>query len=198
MVIDPGLFPKGPVRYRTWLAKLRTRKLIYLIMDSEWYLYNSSMIPNSQLLPYSEENADAKPPNVKLPDWFSDKLITDFFKYEEGSLKEHWIEKGLSVNETALEFYDVEIKPLLLSNIHQELVADYKMLVGNVFNFETIFRDNNWNYEMNDDFQNKHRDIIEKYSTVYNLNLIKWKSKLADLNTIIQSKKKINRFLTNL
>ncbi len=190
MVIDPGLFPKGPVRYRTWLAKLRTRKLIYLIMDSEWYLYNSSMIPNSQLLPYSEGDSDAKPPNIKLPDWFSNKLITDFFKYEEASLTENWIEKGLSVNETALVFYITEIKPLLHSSVNQDLVTDYKILTGNVFNFETVFRDHNWNYEMDDNFQKKHQDIIEKYRDVYAVNLNKWKFRLADLNTIIQLKKK--------
>ena len=190
MVIDPGLFPKGPVRYRTWLAKLRTRKLIYLIMDSDWYLFNSSMIPNSQLLPYSEKNLDTKPPNINLPDWFSNKLITDFFKYEEASLNENWIEKGLSVNETALAFYVNEIKPLLHSCVNQDLVTDYKILTGNVFNFETVFRDHNWNYEMDDNFQKKHQDIIGKYRDVYTINLNKWKSRLTDLNTIIQLNKK--------
>lgn len=186
MVIDPGLFPKSPVRYRTWLAKLRTRKLIYLIMDSDWYLFNSSMIPNSQLQAYS----NAVPPNVKLPDWFSDKLITDFFKYEDDSLEEHWIEKGLAVNETALAFYDAEIKPILHSKIHFDLVNDYKMLVGNVFNFETIFRDQNWNYEMNDDFQFRHQNIIRKYREIYSSNLHKWQVSLTSLNEIISTKQK--------
>ncbi len=189
MVIDPGLFPKSPVRYRTWLAKLKTRKLIYLIVDSEWYLYNSGMIPNSQLQPYLDELSNAVQPNVKLPDWFSDKLITDFFKYEEDSLQQHWIEKGLAVNETAMAFYDAEIKPILHSKQHQDLVADYKMLVGNVFNFETIFRDNNWNYEMNDDFQFRHQIIIAKYRQIYFLNLDKWQESLAVLNETIGNKK---------
>ena len=181
MVFDPGQFPKGPVRYRTWLAKLKTRKLIYLIMDSEWYLFNSSMIPNSQLLP----NPDAVEPNIKLPDWFSDKLITDFFKYEEDSLNEHWIEKGLAVNETTETFYNTEIKPLLHSHHHQNLVDDYKMLVGNVFNFETVFRDNNWNYEMDNDFQLKHQVIIAKYREIYFANLSKWQESLVVLNETI-------------
>jgi len=184
MVIDPGLFPKSPVRYRTWLAKLKTRKLIYLIMDSEWYLYNSSMIPNSQLSPDCNEFQ----PNVKLPDWFSDKLITDFFKYEEDSLEQHWIEKGLAINETALLFYESEIKPLLHSKIQHDLVEDYKMLAGNVFNFETIFRDNNWNYEMNDDFQLKYQEIINQYREIYHSNLRKWQESVAEL--LIASPKK--------
>ena len=181
MVIDPGLFPNGIVRYRTWLAKLKTKNLIYLIMDSVWYLYNSSMITNAQLQSDSNELLDSNQPNVKLPDWFSDKHITDFFKYEEDALEQHWIEKGLAVNETAMTFYDAEIKPILHSEAHQKLVTDYKMLVGDVFNFETIFRDNNWNYEMNNDFQIKHQDIIARYRAVYSLNLTKWQEAFSAL-----------------
>lgn len=188
MVIDPGLFPKSPVRYRTWLAKLKIRKLIFLIMDSEWYLFNSSVIPNSQIHPYSNEIIDSYQPNVKLPEWFSDKLITDFFKYEEVSFNEHWVEKGLAINETALDFYDSEIKPLLLSKQNLELTNDYKRLVGNVFNFETIFRDNNWNYEMDEAFQFKHQEIIAKYKEIYFFNLQKWQKSLIKLNEIINKK----------
>ncbi|PJJ09473.1 hypothetical protein CLU83_2832 [Flavobacterium sp. 1] len=183
MVIDLGLFPNGIVRYRTWLAKLNTKKLIYLIMDSEWYLYNSSMIPNAQLQSDSDQLSDSNQPNVKLPDWFSDKHITDFFKYEEDALEQHWIEKGLAVNETAMTFYDAEIKPILDSEQHQDLVTDYKMLAGNVFNFETIFRDNNWNYEMNNDFQMKHQYVIAKYREIYSSNLNKWLEKFSLVET---------------
>lgn len=187
MVIDPGLFSKGPVRYRTWLAKLNTRKLIYLIMDSDWYLYNSSMIPNSQLQYNVFNEAELLKPNIILPDWFSDKLITDFFKYEDEAFNQHWIEKGLAINETAIAFFNDEMKPLLQSKQHHEIVNDYKLLAGNVFNFETIFRDNNWNYEMNDDFQFKHQEIISKYREIYASNLKKWQD---DLESIFKSLKK--------
>lgn len=186
MVIDPGLFPKNIVRYRTWLAKLKIRKLLYLIMDSDWYLFNSSMIPNSQLSPDDNEFK----PNVKLPHWFSDKLITDFFKYEEDSLEQHWIEKGLAINETAIAFYDAEIKPILHCKLQLDLVNDYKMLAGNVFNFETIFRDNNWNYEMDDDFQYKHQKVIAKYREIYFSNLKKWQESMASLTETINKKRK--------
>ncbi|WP_310559856.1 protein-glutamine glutaminase family protein [Flavobacterium sp.] len=190
MVIDPGLFPKSIVRYRTWLAKLKTRKLIYLIMDSEWYLYNSSMIPNSQIQYNSNGYSNRIQPNVQLPDWFSDKLITDFFKYEEEALEQHWIEKGLAVNETAMAFYNAEIKPILHSKRDLDLLIDYKMLVGNVFNFETIFRDNNWNYEMDNNFQFKHQNIIAKYREIYFSNLDKWQESLASLHEIIRNNAK--------
>jgi hypothetical protein len=140
-------------------------------MDSEWYLYNSSMVPKAQL---QYDSSQPNQSNIQLPDWFSDKLITDFFKYEQEALEQHWIEKGLAVNETAVAFYDAEIKPILQSQEYQNLVADYKMLVGNVFNFETVFRDNNWNYEMNNDFQLKYQNIINQYRAVYESNLSKW------------------------
>ncbi|MEP7094422.1 MAG: protein-glutamine glutaminase family protein, partial [Flavobacterium sp.] len=182
MVIDPGLFPKSPVRYRTWLAKLKTRNIIYLIMDSEWYLYNSSMIPNSQFHSKSNELSDEDPPNIELPEWFSDKLVTDFFKYEEDALEQNWIQHGLAVNETAMAFYNAEIKPILNSKRHQDLVADYKMMVGNVFNFETVFRDRNSNDEMNVEFQTKHQDIIAQYREIYVSNFNKWKEAMELLN----------------
>jgi hypothetical protein len=181
MVVDPGLFPKGPVRYRTWLAKLKTRNIIYLIMDSEWYLYNSSMIPNSQFHSKSNPLSTEDPPNIDLPEWFSDKLVTDFFKYEEDALEQHWIEQGLAVNETAMAFYNAEIKPILNSNRHQDLVADYKMLVGNVFNFETVFRDSNYNDEMTVEFQMKHQGIIAKYREIYGANFNKWREGILRL-----------------
>jgi hypothetical protein len=189
MVIDPGLFPKNIVHYRTWLAKLKTRKLIYLIMDSEWYLYNSSMIPNSQIQYNSNEFSDPIKPNLQLPEWFSDKLITDFFKYEDDALQQHWIEKGLAVNDTAIAFYDTEIKPILHNKHQLELLFDYKMLVGNVFNFETIFRDNNWNYEMDNNFQFKHQSIISKYQEIYASNLHKWQELLALVQDNIKKRK---------
>jgi hypothetical protein len=189
MVMDPALFPDKMVGYRAWLAKLKTRKLIYLMMDSDWYLFNSSMIPNSQIQDNAAGFSNAKKPNVLLPDWFSDKLITDFFKYEDQALQQHWIEKGLAVNETAMVFYEAEIKPILNSKNQLDLLNDYKMLVGNVFNFETIFRDNNWNYEMNNDFQFKHQNIIAKYREIYFSNLHKWQESLALLKEIINKKK---------
>ena len=146
------------------------------------------MIPNSQIQYDSNGYFDVIQPNVQLPDWFSDKLITDFFKYEDDALEQHWIEQGLAVNETAIAFYDTEIKPILHCKQQLDLVNDYKMLVGNVFNFETIFRDNNWNYEMDDNFQFKHQNIIAKYREIYFANLTKWQESLLVLNETINRK----------
>lgn len=171
MVIDLGLFPEGPVNYKTWLNKLKTRKLLYLIMDAEWYLFNSSMIPNYERNnnpEYIQEN------NLELPYFFWDKLINDFFKYEKESKEFLWLPKGLAINDTAIEFYENEIVPILNVKSKKTLVQDYKNLVGDVFNFETVFRDNMWNYHMTPEFQEKYQDIIAKYYVIYNSNLNKW------------------------
>lgn len=193
MVIDPSLFPKGLVRYETWLTKLNTKKLIYLIMDADWYLFNSTPIPNKQLDNFPNNFQDANQPSVVLPEWFSDKLISDFYKYEDDCEYYHWIEKGMAVNETAITFYNDEIKPLLHTNTDNDVILDYKNLVGNVFNFETIFRDYAWNDEMNLEFQEKHESIILKYREIYNDNYIKWEQNLNNHREQIKIKK--NKFL---
>jgi hypothetical protein len=144
------------------------------------------MIPNSQLDCNLNGIPNSNQQNIQLPEWFSDKLINDFFKYDEDALAQHWVEKGLAVNETALAFYNAEIKPILDLPQYEDMVNDYKMLVGNVFNFETIFRDNNWNNEMNNDFQMKHQNIIAQYREIYYSNLTKWKEAFALLTNFRQ------------
>ena len=188
MVIDPVLFPKGPVGYRSWLAKLKTKRLIYLIMDPEWYLFNSSFLPNSEQEMWDDENLEPIKPNVTFPDWFSDKLVTDFFKYEEDSKQNHWLEKGLAINETASKFYQREIIPILKQPAKSELLQDYRNLVGNVFNFETVFRDQMLNFEMTEEFLEKHQHVIEKYLKSYNKALLRWQTKLEELNAKIELK----------
>tara|TARA_R110000868_G_scaffold177059_3_gene415316 strand:+ start:3063 stop:3899 length:837 start_codon:yes stop_codon:yes gene_type:complete len=189
MVIDLGLFPNGLVHYKTWLDKLKTKKLISLMLDFEWYLFNSTMIPNSQLKYDANGMLNSKLKNIILPETFSDKLIDDFYKYTDDSQQNQWLEKGLAINATAVEFYTVEIAPLLKLNNQTQLINDYKNLVGNVFNFETVFRDNRWNYDMTTDFQKQYFIIINKYREIYNNNLIKWGINVANLKNIIDSKK---------
>ena len=110
MVIDLGLFPKEPVTYNIWLNKLKTKELLYTITDGHWYLFNTSMIPNYEL--YGNSNFIMEP-NVNLPSFFLDKLINDFFKYEEDAYYNLWMPKGLAVNQTAIQFYNEEIEPIL-------------------------------------------------------------------------------------
>ncbi|MDX2191490.1 MAG: protein-glutamine glutaminase family protein [Bacteroidota bacterium] len=185
MVLDPILFPWGPVHYRTWLAKIKTKGIVHLIMDSEWYLFNSTLVPNSQNQYLYNVEVDNYKPNVTFPSWFSDKLISDFFKYEEDSKNNHWLERGLAINETAICFYNNEFKPLLTTKKHLDLIKDYRILVGNINNFESVFRDNIWNDEMNQNFNKKHENVIFKYREIYETNLIKWQK---DVRTLLEVK----------
>jgi hypothetical protein len=181
MAIDPVLFPDGPVSYRVWLEKIKTKKLIYLLMDAEWYLFNTSYSNNTQLEFFDMQTDEPVKPNVIFPYWFANKCVTDFFKYEDDSKEYHWLEKGLAVNDTASQFYEHEIKPILDDPSQALLLKDYRDLVGNVFNFETVFRDYMYNYEMNEDFYQKHMPVIEKYRSVFNNELIKWQSRVEEI-----------------
>lgn len=172
-VIDPSLFPNGPVYYRTWLVKLKTEKILHLFTDYEWYLFNSWFpFPELEVL----EEIEMPEPNIKLPDWFPKEVITDFFKYEKECKENFWLEKGLAINDTAYLFYETHIKLILDSET--ELLHDYRKMVGDVFNFETIFRDYTFNDEMDEEFQHKHQKIITLYRKKYDLYFEKWKIKL--------------------
>lgn len=181
MVIDSSLFPNGAVHYKAWLSKIKTKKLIYLMMDAEWYLFNTSYATNSNLEFFDCNTDEPVKPNVIFPDWFSNKCVTDFFKYEDNSQTNGWLEKGLATNDTALFFYENEIKPILNDSSQADLLKDYRDLVGNVFNFETVFRDYMYNYEMNENFYQKHAAIIEKYRIVFNMESVKWQQRVSNL-----------------
>ncbi len=184
MAIDPVLFPNGPVPYKIWLAKIKTRKLIYLIMDAEWYLFNTSHAQQSQLEFFDESTDEPMQPNITFPSWFANKCVTDFFKYEDDSKQNCWLEKGLAINDTASLFYENEIKPILEDPYQTALLKDYRDLVGNVLNFEAVFRDYVYNYEMNEDFYQRHLFIIEKYRSIFNMHVEKWQTKVTQLNLL--------------
>lgn len=61
-----------------------------------WYLLNSSIIPDSQIQSNSNDFEEHHKPNITLPGWFSDKLISDFYRYENDCENNHWIEKRIS------------------------------------------------------------------------------------------------------
>lgn len=177
-VIDLALFPKAPVYYRTWLVKFKTQNLIHLFTDAHWYLFNT-------WYQYTDINATEaeglqlfhEEPSVKLPKWFPKEVIYDFFEYELDCKENHWLEKGLAINSTAYQFFVNEIYPKQQNAYYSSLQHDYKLMVGDVYNFETIFRDYSTNDEMTEHFQEKHAFIIEQYRLIYHKELDKWKSK---------------------
>ena len=81
------------------------------------------------------------------------------------------------------EFLAVHTRMIHLLKTKSDLqkLSDYKNLVSNVFNFETIFRDYAYNFEMDYNFQYQHQTIIIKYRTLYEAELAKWQLRLSNL-----------------
>ncbi|MES2732339.1 MAG: protein-glutamine glutaminase family protein [Bacteroidota bacterium] len=189
LVFDPSLFPDGPVLHQTWLDALRTEKTIHLFADQEWYLFNYLSFNTAQTRwdtrnSLSDSLGEMPDTGVTLVPSVSEVMTADFFRYEEESKDNHWLEKGLAIDETAFKFYNQEIKPILQTAILPEenhLLSDYKVLVGDVNNFETIFRDYCYNNQVSLAFQEKYSDIINKYREVYNQELSNWKIIIARL-----------------
>jgi hypothetical protein len=183
MVIDLGLFPDAPVEYNQWIQKLKTKRLIRLIINSEWYLFNSCLYVDYESEASLIENLLKN--NLNIFGFSKNNLITDFYRYEDEAEINHWIESGLAVNQTAIEFYNLEIKPLMGLEPNAEIINEYKSMVGNVLNFETVFRDRCYNYEMNEDFINKHWAVISKYQSIYIQNLEQWTQKTNQIRSQI-------------
>ncbi len=103
----------------------------------------------------------------------------EYFRYEGECKENHWIPKGLALNETAFEFFQNESKILEKDTL---LSKDYKTLVGSIINFECIIRDYDFNKKVTLTFQAKYFELIEKYRYVYLLKLNKWLARLEDLD----------------
>ena len=73
MVIDPALFPNRMVSYRTWLSKIRTKKLIYLIMEGQWYLFNSALITHAEFCLFCKNQNNILVYSIKKWKVFSSK-----------------------------------------------------------------------------------------------------------------------------
>ena len=179
MVFDLALYPNGPVPLEEWKEKLYIPNMLCLKQDWEWYLYNSLPWNLNQLYEdfMNPQNLTQEETTRRLVD----VPIHDFFMYELDSKQNHWMEKGLAIDDTAFTFYLNEIKPLQISGANNALLHDYYTLVGDVNNFETVFRDGLGNDEVGYDFQKKHQLIIAQYRTVYLRYLSKWKRTVAKI-----------------
>lgn len=177
VVFDHAIFKNGPVLFQSWLEKLHIPHLLTIEMDWEWYLYNTLPWNLNEL--YGEyigsKNFPAPLLQQQQVEVLADMPMHDFFMYELDSKENHWLEKGLAIDDTAYIFYKNEIQPIKNTPAVKSILEDYYSLVGVIHNFETVFRDNSLNDEVNLDFQQTHQKVIEKYRLVYEQQLNKWK-----------------------
>jgi hypothetical protein len=181
---DPNhLSLKGRLRWGYHVAIIfehGTDNLIFdTMLDEEKPMTNSEWIDNMNIINYKSYILDSQNYLFYNPTKPIQKKGFKYFKYKGKSKKYNWIPKGLAINETAFEF-SVQEKHMLESP--PEISKDYKRLVGSVINFECVFRDYSYNHRVTPEFQEKHKDLIEKYRTIYDKNLNKWIDKMDYLN----------------
>jgi hypothetical protein len=154
MVFDYFLDPNKPLVKEEWLEYFGNIDYKVEIHTAENYLF------------YGEEQENNR---------YYSLYKGEFFRYEGECKTQQWIEQGLAINETAHYFMQNERQNL---DIFNGLSKDYKKLVGDIENFECVFRDFSTNKRMSQSFQRKHRQIIEQYREVYTEKLEKWQIRL--------------------
>lgn len=150
-VFDYNFSEIRPLSLSEWLNCFEPGNFKYLIEEADNFLFHTRDYSGKQLFDYR------------------------FHPLEGESLQNSWLEKGLAVNETALEMYHECYLPAVRNGGPEELLQDYKMLIGRVLNFECVFRDQAFNRRMTQAFQNRHSDLIHYYRHTYEHNVIKWK-----------------------
>jgi hypothetical protein len=151
-IFDLMINENKPITINDWVMNMGLSHYKIDIVDSENYLFYSR----------SEEEKSVQ-------EGFS------YFHYEGECRDNHWIPKGLAINETAYEFFLNEQAYL---DVDSELSKDYKTLVGSIINFECVIRDYDFNKKATMQFQAKHFELIEKYRYIYLLKLSKWMGRL--------------------
>ncbi|OYU92781.1 MAG: hypothetical protein CFE21_22830 [Bacteroidetes bacterium B1(2017)] len=151
-IFDLMINENNPITINDWVMSMGLSHYKIDIVDSDNYLFYGR----------SEEEK-------YVQDGFS------YFHYEGECRDNHWIPKGLAINETAYEFFLNEQAYL---DTDSKLSKDYKTLVGSIINFECVIRDYDFNKKVTLQFQAKHFELIEKYRYIYFLKLNKWMGKL--------------------
>ncbi|SOE23605.1 hypothetical protein SAMN06298216_3990 [Spirosomataceae bacterium TFI 002] len=143
-----------PISLDSWVAGMGLSQAKVEIVDAENYLFYS--------LKKKVANVDFK-----------------YFRYEDNCKDDLWLPKGLAINETAMEFLNEE-RSILEGFSDQSF--DYKILIGNILNFECVFKDQSSNNRVTADFQARHIELIDKYRLIYFHNLNKWVDKVEYLD----------------
>jgi hypothetical protein len=145
-----------PVSLENWVEGMGLTQAKIEIVDPENYLFYSlkKKIPNTDF---------------------------KYFSYSENCKEDLWVPKGLAINETAVAFFQQEREIL---NGFSDVSFDYKLLVGNIFNFESVFKDQSFNSVVTPDFQARNFEIIAKYRSIYEGNLKKWTERLSRIENL--------------
>jgi hypothetical protein len=155
-IFDFMLNDQKPIYLSEWIKGMNIDKYKIEVLNPKKYLFFTNKYKN-------------KPEGI---------INGRYFEYKGLCKRQKWLQKGLAINETANAFYTQETDTLTSLT---EAAIDFKLFVGNIFNFELVLRDHTHNDIMSMAFQEKYANTILKYRTIYHSNLEKWNEKLLDL-----------------
>lgn len=181
VVLDPSINSQKPLPYKEWISALGTHNIGFEFTDRDWYRFNSL----AGLKAYNNSNTDLMncggTQNVILPSWFPDIFTGSFYKYEGDAKSEDRMAQGLALNDIAYLFIQKEAKPLIGQPNEAVRLRDYQLLVGNMNNFESVFRYNKSTNDISPEFLTKYASIITPYRQQYLLAVAKWKATTTSL-----------------
>lgn len=160
LVIDPSLDRKKPIKIQEWLNKIGNSEISkYTFINPQNYFFYVK----------------------KKDDKFTNVISGCFYKYIDYTKNSFTLERGLALNDLAIEYYDKYIKDLQSDNKNK--LEDLKLIFGNATTIGNIFDFKNGNYS-NDvkDAINRNDKIVREAHKSYNERLEYWKKIIIELD----------------
>ncbi len=158
-IIDPSLEAQRPLLIHEWLLKIGNSELSkYTFLRPEKYFFNCKYNDFSQLT------------NV---------FDGTFFEYVNPAKDNLMMEKGLAMNDMAMQIYDSFIKPLMTKNDNIDLqqLTDLKDVFGNATALDMIFAQNISGFTENTSYRyvlNNYGKIIKEAKNIFHQRLLFW------------------------
>jgi hypothetical protein len=161
LVIDPSLDRKKPLEISKWLKK----------------------IGNSQISKYTFINPNNYFFYVKKKDGkFTNVISGCFYKYIDYTKNNFTLEKGLALNDVAIEYFDKYMTNLQSKNTSTEKLQDLRLIFGNATTIGNIFDLKNGNYS-NDvkTALERNQEIVNDAQKSFDIRLEYWKKIIVEL-----------------
>ena len=145
-VVDLFMDTDKPIRLADWNDQLNSSMHQIFVEPPQHYLYHSTPHP-----PRGKEIFNGT-----------------FFEYDGLCRDDHWLPKGLAINQIAYEF--------LLNECHKptELSIDCQQLIKSIYTFDAFLGNHNKWHKISTDFMAKHPLLTQQYQYLYQEALDHW------------------------
>lgn len=177
-VIDPSLFPGGPVPYRKWLDIFNSNSGMYLFLNHNYYLFNT-LDGNTVYAPGTNDPETALPSQkLEMPTWFPKLVTGDFYDYDGDAAADNMMPRGLAANETAYRFYkeQIAILPASEADTRYELNA----IAGVADDFQLFLQNGQFGNTYYQMLQEKYSHLINQYRVCYENEIEYWVNYIHD------------------